>query len=354
MRTDFHWPFPGLFVVLFGRYTRMRQVSLLWVIAAAVERQLPLAPLVDAFSDDTRGPWQSRIRDLAHLLRTGTPLPAALDAIPGVVPRSAILAAHVGAESGTLGAALRAEATALSEHDDLWAFSLRVNLVYFLAIILVCMSVVGFIAYYIVPKFIAIFQDFGVELPPMTVALIHASNWLAAYFFLLPPAVLLLLWIPFFMSAGQLMSVGGPFSRVFGRFSVPGILRNLSVVIAAGRPLTSATATLAAFHPIGSVRRRLLRIDGEIENGAECWASMRKAGFLTQSQVAVLQAAQRAGNLAWALRLLADRVEKRIEYRIRALLEFVRPILLLCLGAVIGFVVIAMFMPLLKLLNDLS
>ena len=91
-----------------------------------------------------------------------------------------------------------------------------------------------------------------------------------------------------------------------------------------------------------------------MERGADCWTSMLRQSLLTQSQVAILEAAERAGNLAWALRLLADRAEKRLEYRVRTVLEFVRPVLTLILGTAIAIVVIGMFLPLVKLLNELS
>jgi protein transport protein HofC len=358
VRSDFPWPFPRLFARLLGRYTRTRQVALLWVLATAIEDQLPLAPLVDAFSDDSRGPWRTRARDLAHLLRSGTPLPAALDALPGVLPKSAALAAHVGEQSGAMGPALRAEATALFDHEEIPAASLRGSVVYFVFLLWIVYSVAAWLLYYIVPKFKVIFQDFGFDPPGSASAIFVASDHLvrgsAIVGFFLMLLWIVAIWSIFFLSTGQLLSVGGLLSRVFRRLSIPGILRNLGVVIAAGRPVRAALSTLAAFHPVGSIRRRLLRVDAAVEEGAECWNALGAEGILSRGQVAILESAQRAGNLPWALRLLADMAEKRLGYRLQAVLEFVGPILVLALGVVVGLFVAGLFAPLIKLITELS
>ena len=52
-----------------------RQAALLSVLAIATEKQLPLAPLLDAFADDSRSRWRHHIRDLSDMLQSGASLP---------------------------------------------------------------------------------------------------------------------------------------------------------------------------------------------------------------------------------------------------------------------------------------
>lgn len=353
-RSDIRWPFPRLWAFVLGRYTLSRQVALLWVLATAVEKQMPLAPLVDAFVDDTRGPWRLRARDLARMLHGGTPLPAALDTLPGVLPRSVALAAHVGSQSGTLAAALRTEASSLMERQELAIFSVRGFVALYISVFWVLLSIAGFLMFYIIPKFKAIFSDFGMPLPPATVAFLEVSDLVVEYSFVLLPVLLLSIWVVVFFSRGQMFAVGGLASRFVLRISIPGILRNIGVAVAAGRPLTTALSTLAAFHPVPSVRRRLLLVDRQVEQGADCWLAMQQVGLLRGRQVALLQAAQRAGNLPWALHLLADNLHKYFQHRFHMAVELLRPVLVLCVGAAVGFVVLALFYPLLSLIHSLS
>ena len=88
---------------LLDRAAASRRGALLWVLAIAVEKQLPLVPVLEAFADDSRGLWRTRTLELAAALRSGVSLPDALQELPGVVPHSAVLAARVGAAAEGVG-----------------------------------------------------------------------------------------------------------------------------------------------------------------------------------------------------------------------------------------------------------
>jgi type II secretory pathway component PulF len=83
-----------------------------------------------------------------------------------------------------------------------------------------------------------------------------------------------------------------------------------------------------------------------------CWQVLHSAGFLRRGEVAVLEAAERVGNLGWALRGVADSVERRTDQRLRIFRELVRPVGLLMAGSVVAVFVIGMFLPLVKLLSE--
>ena len=72
------------------------------------------------------------------------------------------------------------------------------------------------------------------------------------------------------------------------------------------------------------------------------------------SEARILEAAQRAGNLPWALKELASSIERDIDYRVMLVLEILRPVFLLVLAVAVGIFAIGMFLPLIKLINDFS
>ena len=231
----------------------------------------------------------------------------------------------------------------------------------YLTVVLTCMvCIVGFVMYYIIPKFKKIFADFGTELPGMTMMLIDVSDVCVNYFFLILPVLAFLMWVVatchVATETGTIPTIG-PF-RLLGallpRPYVPDILRNLMIVVQAGRPLAAAVSTMAQGHSQRSLRRRLAKVEEELHQGADCWQSLIEVGLLRQGEAAVLAAAQRVGNLPWALRGIARSIERRLQFRLAVLMEFVQPALLLCLGGVVATIVVGLFMPLMKLLNDLS
>ncbi len=337
-----------------------RQGALLWVLAISAEKQLPLVDEIEALAEDSRGQWRGKLHDLADLLKAGISLPDALEQIPGILPPNVLLAARVGAESGTLGPALRLAAAAFTKRQETIPSSSRGVFVYLCALLCCMVLVVSFIMYYIIPKFKKIFEDFDTELPGLTIGVINLSEVFVEYFYLFLPVLLFLAWVATTLHVAALtrtIPTAGPFrllSALLPRLYVPDILRNLVLVIEGGRPLAGAVSTMAQSHSQRSLRLRLIQVEEDLNQGDDCWQSLIEAGLLRHGEAAVLAAAQRAGNLPWALRETARSIERRLEFRFAVLLELVRPVLLLGVGILVATFVVGMFMPLIKLLNDLS
>ena len=100
-------------------------------------------------------------------------------AVPqGLLPRSAAMLISAGIESSTLEDSLRKSALRatleLSEDDESAIAS--GGLIYCAMIVPITFLIVGFVMYYIIPKFKKIFDDFGTELPQPTILLIKISD----------------------------------------------------------------------------------------------------------------------------------------------------------------------------------
>ena len=134
---------------------------------------------------------------------------------------------------------------------------------------------------------------------------------------------------------------------------VADLLRNLAVVVQAGRPVTGALSTLARHHYDPAMRQRLLFVRNEVEQGADLWQAMQNAGLIGATDHQLLTSAQVAGNQVWALNHLAQRMSSRARRRLQFSLEVARPALLIGVGAVVGFVVVSMFTPLIALIHSL-
>lgn len=341
---------------LLDRAAASRRGALLWVLAIAVEKQLPLVPVLEAFADDSRGLWRTRTLELAAALRSGVSLPDALQELPGVVPNSAVLAARVGAESGTLGPALRVAAETFTLRQEVSLTAPRGVLVYLFVLSNVLLIVLTFLMVAIIPKFRVIFADFNTELPSLTLTLIGVVDAISTYIFLFIPFLFILYAasvVAFFLSVTSFEG-RSLLARVIPGMAAPDVLRSLAVVIRAGRPLGSALSSLVTHHPDRSIRRRLFGVEKEVRSGGEIWHSLAQSGLIRAADASVLASAQRAGNLPWALTGIAGNIERRTAFRLQALLEFVRPVALLVFGLAVGVVVVGMFLPLLKLVNDLT
>jgi type IV pilus assembly protein PilC len=128
----------------------------------------------------------------------------------------------------------------------------------------------------------------------------------------------------------------------------------LAMLLRTGHTVPDALALLSSL-PIGRpTRMRLEAARQRVSQGEPLAEGLLDAGLLTNAMAPLVHAAQRAGNLPWALAELADTIYQRTVRAIQRVMQVIFPLTVICLGLVVGFFVIALFMPLIKLITELS
>jgi type IV pilus assembly protein PilC len=333
-----------------------QQQSLLRLIAVAVEENLPLVPLLEAWAQDERGVQKRRLHSVLQLLSSGILLPDAFEAVTGALRDEDVLAIRFGAQSGTLAASLRQalenSTPLLSVHPSRFRHALE----YFLTIGVIGSLIVAFIQIKVAPSMHKVVEDFGMLPPPIVHLSWSLFDTIAHYWYILVLAFFALLWLTFSPRPGRVLR------RTFlGRLLFPlrelrsaEILQQLGTTTAAGRPISSALSTLARYHFDPAVRRKLLFVRNEAEQGADVWQSMAAAGLVSPAEVRLLRTADQIGNRPWALRQLAAVKKRRTERRLDRLSEFVLPVFVLTLGAFVLLQALAVFAPLTKFVSALA
>lgn len=348
------WPILAVVMVsIFARRRAIEQDALLGVMAIAAGRGMPLAPGIWAYSDQASGSARRWALSLAGLLEQGWTLADAVDAVPRSVSRPATVLIRVGSEVGALARALR---TAVELRGARVSVIRPVGgrIAYLGWLLVMGQGIVGFLMYFILPKMRAIYMDFGLSLPWPTQTLVRATQFGAEYALLVVLleglAVAYLLW----EVAGHGLGVGSPIARLSRRRHSALILRSLALAVDAGRPLAPTLATLAGHFPSRSIRRRLDAATRDVDEGIPWAEALYDRGLLTRAEAGVLEAAGRAGNLAWALREMASAGERRWGYRLQAWSQVAFFLALLGAGVVVLLIAVAYFLPLVHLITILS
>jgi type II secretory pathway component PulF len=127
------------------------------------------------------------------------------------------------------------------------------------------------------------------------------------------------------------------------------ISRELPIDVA----LTRLTAGWGAY-PSGVVQRKLSRALKRINRGQEWQDAFRSAKLINGREARVLRTAQEVGNLPWTLRFLAGRRLRLLTFRWATIQHIVFTIIVLALGAFVMLFCVAMFVPIIDLINNLS
>ena len=378
---------------------RTLQNQLLWTLALAAKNQLNLSTEVDSLANSLKQerssgrmialrflgvgvtvlipfllifliPWIirtrkrnkliSQISQLSIALYDGVPLATALSHQPNLLPAEVVGAIEAATKTGDVGVVLTKIALENSQAlerrtlTEKWGGNAAI---YATLVCLILFNITGFIMYYIIPKFKAIFEDFGVELPWLTTLLVEISNWVVNYWYLLGPVIFIPV-VPFVIAAVFLIDDPSNFPsfvlRLFPRFETPMLLRRLGYVAANKMELQPSLDSLAKSMPDLTRSRRFERLESRLEIGDSLGQALQDEGFINVREAYSIDNAAELGHLGWALSALANTIQQRRINRSRWFMEFIRPSVVIFMGLLVAFFCIAMFIPLVRLVGDLS
>ena len=339
-----------------ARYRYAERRTLLWILAIAAERGIPLAKAARSYANGRIDEMGCRATNLAENLEMGVPLPAALDRSRSTLPRDGELAARIGYATDTLATTLREAAL---DQDQVSASSHAAygTLLYFMTVVNVMLAILAFVCVQVLPSYRVIMQDFDVELPAVTEMFIQFWLMLANYWWILTPLIVLALVLMVYALIAYLGFRVPDFpvvGRLLRRYDTAVILRSIGSGIAQGRPIDQSIDLLAHWYPVNYVGAKLALTSQKMKAGANWCDSLVETRLMRPADAAVLKAAQRVGNLEWACHELAETLGRRARYQATSIARFTLPLLAIVIGIPVAFFAVAMILPLSQLIEALT
>jgi type IV pilus assembly protein PilC len=307
------------------------------------------------------GVLKNSLGDIVEDIESGSTLSEAFAKHPKAFDRLYCNMIKAGEAGGALEAILQRLAD-FKEKSQSLKRRIKSAMVYPIVVIFVACVIVGFILYFIIPKFEAIFKDFGVPLPAMTKFLIGASHFVIKYFYLVFLAPILF-WI--FIKLLYRNKTGAYVcDRILLMIPVMGAIVEKSTVARTTRTLgTLVTSGVPILESLNIVRdtagnavfeRAFTRIYESIREGETIAQPLREARIVDDIVVNMIDVGEETGDLDTMLNKIADNYDEEVEALVESLVSLLEPIMIVVLGGIIGFIVIALFLPLITLITKLS
>ena len=235
-------------------------------------------------------------------------------------------------------------------------------MIYPCAVITVAVLIVSFIMMFIIPKFKKIFDDFGTDLPQMTEMLIGFSDWMLKYWYMLfigPLGFWLFIKIVRKNKTGAFvvdwLSLRIPLvGKILHLGIIARVTRTLGTLIASGVPILEGILISRDTAGNHVFERAFDNIYTAIREGETIAVPLREARIVDDMVVNMVDVGEETGALDDMLYRVADVYDEEVEVKVESLISLLEPIMVVVLGLIVGFIVIALFLPLIKLLNDLS
>lgn len=348
-----------LCVALFAGFVRARRNEvqyLLWNLAEATRREIPLETVARAFAHEQHGRLAKRSRNLADYMDAALPLSLALSRSRLPVAPEVRMAADVGEKTGTLSQSLTKVLQQSTDADRVLG-SLLARIVYISVIFGALVFTLTFMMLKIVPTFAQMFSEFGMRLPMATQLLISCSRICTEYWYLLAPFVL---FVGFFALFLMLSYIGVPIRGVpgvkwfYAATERAAVLQQLAVSVREKQSFVTTLELMSAYSLSRRTRNRLHKAIRQIADGRPWYEALQKTRIVTRAQAGLLYSAEQAGNLGWALEEMADSTLRHSAYRTQATVNFVFPFAVLGCGLCVAFVAAGMLLPLFNLISSLA
>ncbi len=338
--------------------TREEAQEVVESVAQLSAAELPLGPAFRAAGEESDSPRLARVFFyLANELERGQAIEEALESSRSVLPNHVTRMVQAAIATGQLGPAL----TELMEHyRDASALrqTVRDGLAYPLVVACLSIALLGGILALVVGRFEDIFNEFGVDLPAITIVVL----WFREIAGLLLPVVLLLLVFLMLLLRGSLgrpgwhrlassMPVVGPLWHWLCLMEWIGLVR---VLIRNGMTLLDALRSSADSVSNANVTRISESLADGVARGRTLSQAMASERQVPATLVPLVHWGEHIGTLDDSLELSCEMLQDRVRMRAFWLNAALPPILFISIGFAVMALVAALFLPLFKLISSLT
>ena len=307
------------------------------------------------------GPLKNSLIGVIEDVESGNTLSEAMSKQPKAFDNLYVNMVKAGEAGGALEVILQRLAE-FKEKSQSLKRKVQGAMIYPAAVLLVAGVIVGGIMYFIIPKFKTIFEGFEVELPYITELLITMSNSVVDYWYLIPTipiGIILIMQIIKKNKTGAYIldrvALKIPLlGAIISKSTVARTSRTLGTLIASGVPILEALAIARDTAGNEVFRKAFEHIQSSIREGETMAVPLKETRITDDMVVNMVDVGEETGALDNMLYKVADVYEEEVTVLIEGLVNLLEPIMTVVLGIIVGFIVIALFLPLVKLLNELS
>lgn len=332
-------------------------------LATLSQAGIPIVKALTILEGQTRpGPFKVVLQGLVEDVSAGTALSEAMGKHPAAFDTLYASMVRAGEAGGVLDRILRRIAAFREK-----AASIRSKIVgamiYPIVVAVVAVAVVSAVIVFVIPKFKDIFASFDAELPATTQVLLDVSDVAVARWYLVFGVPLLLVLVH-----TVLMRRGGAYRyrvhRLLLRLPVIGPLlskaliasfsRTFGTLIEAGVPHLDALAIVRDTTGNEVLIEGVEEIRRTVREGEGIARPMGESRIFDDLVVNMVDVGEATGELDRMLLQVADAYEVAVDRRIEAMFKLLEPLMLILMAVVVGFIVVALFMPLMSIMNQLG
>jgi type IV pilus assembly protein PilC len=331
-------------------------------LATLVDAGLPLLRGLRVLEKQERNVALKKIiAELATSIEGGSTFSEALAQHPKVFNRLFINMVKAGELGGVLEVVLKRLAE-FSEKAQKIKGKVKAALFYPIAVMIVAVGIMILLMCFVVPKFKDVFSGMGVKLPGFTLFVMGVSdiiknNILATMGVLVVIVVAFLLFIK--TKFGRhlwdrfklVMPAIGP---VISKVAISRFARTLGTLVSSGVPILQALNIVKETAGNVIIANAVVKVHESVKEGETITAPLEGSGVFPPMVISMVDVGEQTGALPEMLMRIADDYDEQVDNAVAAMTSLLEPMMIVFLAVIVGSIVIAMFLPLIAMISNLS
>jgi type IV pilus assembly protein PilC len=294
-------------------------------------------------------------------VEAGLPFSDALERHPDLFDRLYVGMVRAGETGGVLDASLMRVADQLESSDSLKR-QVKSAMVYPIVVLVFAMGVLSAMLLFIVPAFVKVFADLGGTLPKLTQDTMAASDFMRHSWY-----ILIAIFVGFKVGFGKWKKTEGG-RRMWQRFTLRlpkiGVIvqkialarwsRTLSALVGAGVPLLLALDVTGKTSGNALVEDTMDEVIKNVKGGGTIAGPLRHSSVFPSMVTHMVAVGEETGQMEEMLSKVADFYEDQVDAAVKGLTSILEPIMIVVIGAIVGFVVISMYLPMFAVYKNIG
>jgi len=325
--------------------------------ATMINSGLSLIRTLNILAEQTENKRLAEVtKELRVHVEEGGSLSDAMAQHDDVFPKLHIAMVRAGETAGNLDEVLVRVAETL-ESDLALRRKIKSAVTYPIVVLVLAVLAVIAMLIFVVPTFVGMFEDMGGELPVPTQILLAMSNFVQAFWWLIP-IVLIGAWQAFSRSRrnasvryrlDQLKLQLPVFGPLFQKVALSRFARNLSSLLRAGVPILQALDITAETVNNGVVSDALTDVRNSVKDGESVAAPLEQHSVFPPMTVQMLAVGEETGQIDLMLAKISEFYDQEVEAATESLTAMLEPLMIAVLGGIVGAMVIALYMPMFEI-----
>lgn len=292
------------------------------------------------------------LNEIYEEIQKGSTLSSAMKKYEDVYPKLLVNMIESGEETGSLGLVLERMAEQY-EKDNKINSKIKKAMIYPTILIIASISVVVFLLTFVMPTFVSMFEGGNIELPGPTKAVMALSSGIKNYWYLILIVILLIIMgIRLYRATPQgarnldKFKLSVPIIRTTNRKIVTlRFTRGLATILYSGVAMVSALEIVSKVMDNRMVEDTLMEIREKVVKGVQLNEALEQTDIFPPMVISMIKIGEESGSLDDILEKTAKFYEQEVEEDLEKMTAMIEPILILVVGLIIGFIVIAMMLP---------